>query len=120
MPRPHPRGTRSSSRPARRSVGKPSQPAMPKRLSSVRETPDEMKRFYDGFKARMQQLGRAPEACKIFFLIKPIIGDTDEAAQQQADALYAQAPVEAGLASLSTLMQLDLARYPLDQPLPAG
>jgi alkanesulfonate monooxygenase SsuD/methylene tetrahydromethanopterin reductase-like flavin-dependent oxidoreductase (luciferase family) len=28
--------------------------------------------------------------------------------------------VEAGLASLSTLMQLDLARYPLDQPLPAG
>jgi alkanesulfonate monooxygenase SsuD/methylene tetrahydromethanopterin reductase-like flavin-dependent oxidoreductase (luciferase family) len=36
-----------------------------------RETPDEMKRFYDTFKARMQQLGRAPEACKIFFLINP-------------------------------------------------
>src|SRR5215813_192114 len=85
-----------------------------------RETPEEMKRFYDAFKARMRRLGRAPEACKIFFLIKPIIGDTDEAAQQQADALYAQTPVEAGLASLSTLLQIDLATYELDQPLPAS
>ena len=68
-----------------------------------RETPDEMKRFYDAFKARMRKLGREPDECKIFFLAKPIIGDTDEAAQQRADALYANAPVEAGLAALSTL-----------------
>ena len=85
-----------------------------------RETPDEMKRFYDAFKARMHTYGRAPEACKIFFLAKPIIADTDEAAQQRADALYATAPVEAGLAALSTLMQLDLSAYDLDAPLPAA
>jgi FMN-dependent oxidoreductase (nitrilotriacetate monooxygenase family) len=84
-----------------------------------RETPGEMKRFYDAFKARMDRLGRKPEACKLFFLIKPIIGDTDEAAQQMADALYAHAPVEAGLAALSTLLQIDLSSYALDQPLPA-
>src|SRR5438105_1733991 len=76
-----------------------------------RETPDEMKRFYDAFKARMRTYERAPEDCKIFFLAKPIIADTDEAAQQRADALYATAPVEAGLAALSTLMQLDLSSY---------
>jgi FMN-dependent oxidoreductase (nitrilotriacetate monooxygenase family) len=83
-----------------------------------RETPEEMKRFYDAFKARMRKFGRAPGACKLFFLVKPIIGDTDEAAQQAADALYATAPVEAGLAALSTLLQIDLSTYALDQPLP--
>ena len=85
-----------------------------------RETPDEMKRFYDAFKARMRTYGRAPEDCKIFFLVKPIIADTDEAAQQRADTLYATAPVEAGLAALSTLMQRDLSAYALDAPLPAA
>jgi FMN-dependent oxidoreductase (nitrilotriacetate monooxygenase family) len=85
-----------------------------------RETPDEMKRFYDAFKARMHTYGRAPEDCKIFFLVKPIIADTDEAAQQRADRLSATAPVEAGLAALSTLMQLDLSPYALDAPLPAA
>ena len=85
-----------------------------------RETVDEMKQFYDAFKARVQKFGRKPEACQIFFLAKPIIADTDEAAQQQADALYGQAPVEAGLAALSTTLQTDLAPYDLDQPLPAS
>jgi alkanesulfonate monooxygenase SsuD/methylene tetrahydromethanopterin reductase-like flavin-dependent oxidoreductase (luciferase family) len=79
-----------------------------------------MKQFYDAFKARVRKHGRAPEDCKIFFLAKPIIGDTDEAAQQRADALYANAPVEAGLAALSTLLQIDLSTYALDQPLPAS
>jgi FMN-dependent oxidoreductase (nitrilotriacetate monooxygenase family) len=83
-----------------------------------RETPEEMKRFYDAFKARMRRLGRQPEECKVFFLAKPIVADTDEAAQQRADELYANAPVEAGLAALSTLMQIDLSTYELDRPLP--
>jgi FMN-dependent oxidoreductase (nitrilotriacetate monooxygenase family) len=83
-----------------------------------RETAEDMKRFYDAFKARMRTFGRAPEECKIFFLAKPIIAETDEVARQRADELYANAPVEAGLAALSTLLQIDLAGYDLDQPLP--
>src|SRR4029453_2568154 len=47
-----------------------------------RETPEEMKRFYDAFKARMGTLGRKPEACKLFFLAKPLIGYTEEAGEQ--------------------------------------
>src|SRR5207249_9318353 len=43
----------------------------------ARETVDDMKRFYDAFKTRVHKHGRAPEDCKIFFLAKPIIGDTD-------------------------------------------
>jgi FMN-dependent oxidoreductase (nitrilotriacetate monooxygenase family) len=83
-----------------------------------RETVDEMKQYYDGFKARVKKQGRAPDECKVFFLSKPIVGETDEAAQRRADELYAQAPVEAGLASLSTMMQIDLSTYDLDKPLP--
>jgi alkanesulfonate monooxygenase SsuD/methylene tetrahydromethanopterin reductase-like flavin-dependent oxidoreductase (luciferase family) len=79
-----------------------------------------MKQFYDQFKARVRKFGRTPEACKIFFLAKPIIADTDEAAQQRAAALYANAPVEAGLAALSTMIQTDLSTYDLDQPLPSS
>jgi FMN-dependent oxidoreductase (nitrilotriacetate monooxygenase family) len=86
----------------------------------ARETTEEMKQFYDQFKGRVRQFGRPPEACKIFFLAKPIIANTDEEAQQRADALYANAPVEAGLAALSTLLQTDLSTYDLDQPLPAS
>jgi FMN-dependent oxidoreductase (nitrilotriacetate monooxygenase family) len=83
-----------------------------------RETVEGMKQFYDSFKARVRKLGRDPDDCKVFFLAKPIVGETDEAAQQRADELYANAPVEAGLAALSTLLQVDLSTYDLDRPLP--
>jgi FMN-dependent oxidoreductase (nitrilotriacetate monooxygenase family) len=89
-------------------------------IIAPRETAEEMKQFYDQFKARVRKCGRPPEACKIFFLAKPIIADTDEAAQERAATLYATAPVEAGLAALSTLLQTDLSTYDLDQPLPAS
>ena len=86
----------------------------------ARETVDEMKQYYDAFKARVKKHGRDPDECKVFFLTKPIIGDTDEAAQQRADELYANAPVEAGLASLSTMLQTDLSTFDLDKPLPGA
>ena len=44
-----------------------------------RETVDEMKQYYDAFKARAKKQRRDPDECKVFFLTKPIIGDTDEA-----------------------------------------
>ena len=33
-----------------------------------RETVDEMKQYYDGFKARVKKQGRDPDECKVFFL----------------------------------------------------
>jgi len=38
-----------------------------------------MKQYYDAFKARAKKQRRDPDECKVFFLTKPIIGDTDEA-----------------------------------------
>src|SRR5262249_1708709 len=54
-----------------------------------RETTDEMKQYYDAFKARVKKQGRDPDECKVFFLTKPIIGDTDEAALRRADTGHA-------------------------------
>jgi FMN-dependent oxidoreductase (nitrilotriacetate monooxygenase family) len=85
-----------------------------------KETINEMKDFYAAFKARMRKFGRQPEECKIFFLCKPIVAASDSEAQALADELYARAPVEAGLAALSTMLQIDLAQFELDQPLPAS
>jgi FMN-dependent oxidoreductase (nitrilotriacetate monooxygenase family) len=85
-----------------------------------RETIDEMKRYYDQFKARVKKHGRDPDECKVFFLSKPIIADTDEEAQRRVDELCAKAPVEAGLASLSTMLQMDLSGFDLDKPLPGA
>jgi alkanesulfonate monooxygenase SsuD/methylene tetrahydromethanopterin reductase-like flavin-dependent oxidoreductase (luciferase family) len=85
-----------------------------------RETVDEMKQYYDQFKARVKQQGRDPGDCKVFFLTKPIVGDTEQAAQQRAAELYANAPVEAGLASLSTMLQIDVSQFDLDKPLPGA
>src|SRR4029434_2185695 len=59
-----------------------------------RETVDEMTQYYDAFKRRVKKHGRDPDECKVFFLTKPIIGDTDEAAQHRADEPYAHAPVD--------------------------
>jgi N-acetyl-S-(2-succino)cysteine monooxygenase len=70
--------------------------------------------------ARVRQQGRDPDDCKVFFLTKPIIGETDEAARRRADELYASAPVEAGLAALSTMLQTDLSTFDLDTPLPGA
>jgi FMN-dependent oxidoreductase (nitrilotriacetate monooxygenase family) len=85
-----------------------------------RETAAEMKQYHDQFKARVRKAGRRDEDCKIFWLTKPIVADTDEAAQRRADELYASAPVEAGLAALSTLLQTDLSTFDLDRPLPGA
>jgi FMN-dependent oxidoreductase (nitrilotriacetate monooxygenase family) len=85
-----------------------------------KETVSEMKDFYAAFKARMLKFGREPDECKIFFLCKPIVAASDDEAQALADDLYARAPVEAGLAALSTMLQIDLAQFELDQPLPTS
>ena len=65
----------------------------------------------------MRKFGRAPEECKLFFLAKPIIGDTDEAAQQTADGVR-QGAGRGRPGGASTLLQIDLSTYALDQPLP--
>jgi long-chain alkane monooxygenase len=85
-----------------------------------RETPGELPRCSEAFKARLGPLGRKPHACQRVCLATPILGDTDEAAPPRADARHAPAPVEAGLAALSTLLPRALSPDALEPSLPAA
>ena len=75
--------------------------------------------FYADLKGRMARYGRAPDDVKILPGLMPIIGRTDEEAQEKFDELQRLMPDETALHSLSRLTgDLDITKYPLDGPLP--
>jgi alkanesulfonate monooxygenase SsuD/methylene tetrahydromethanopterin reductase-like flavin-dependent oxidoreductase (luciferase family) len=58
--------------------------------------------------------GRAPEACKIFFGIQPILGESEAEAREKQEEHNALVPLEGGLAILSGHLDFDLSTIPLD------
>src|SRR5262249_59619466 len=70
------------------------------------------------FKARVKKQGRDPDECKVFFLTKPIIGDTDEAAQRRADGPYPHAPGGGGAARPSAQLPNGMSTHDPPAPLP--
>jgi FMN-dependent oxidoreductase (nitrilotriacetate monooxygenase family) len=75
----------------------------------------EMKKYRDDVRAHMVDIGRDPDSLKMLFIISPIIADSVEEAQ--AIKARNKPPVEARLASLSALFEIDLSRYDLDAPI---
>ena len=65
--------------------------------------------------------GRDPDACKVLFLVAPIIGETDAEAQEKkrARAARAAAQIPQRLAHLGKVTNIDFGRFDLDKPLPA-
>jgi FMN-dependent oxidoreductase (nitrilotriacetate monooxygenase family) len=78
----------------------------------------DMHAYSTALRRQLAEAGRDPSSCKIFFSIKPVMGDTLEMAQEKWARNYEQAPPEAGLSYLSAMMGLDMSRYDLDKPLP--
>jgi alkanesulfonate monooxygenase SsuD/methylene tetrahydromethanopterin reductase-like flavin-dependent oxidoreductase (luciferase family) len=78
----------------------------------------DMKAYSTALRRQLAEAGRDPSSCKIFFSIKPVMGDTPEAAKAQWALNYEKAPPEAGLSYLSAMMGLDISVYDLDKPLP--
>ena len=77
--------------------------------------------YRDDVRARMVAHGRHPDACKVLFLVAPIIGETDAEAQdkKRARAARAAAQIPQRLAHLGKVTNIDFGRFDLDQPLPA-
>jgi FMN-dependent oxidoreductase (nitrilotriacetate monooxygenase family) len=76
----------------------------------------EMKSFRDDVRARMATHGRKPDTCKVMFIVQPILGDT----QQEADAKrrrWREDPlnIEAKLAGISSITEVDFAPYDWDE-----
>ncbi|CAD6520838.1 Nitrilotriacetate monooxygenase component A [Paraburkholderia hiiakae] len=83
------------------------------------QTLDEAKQFYRDVKGRLARYGRRPEHLKIMPGIFPVIGRTQEEAQEKFDALQALIHPSVGLQLLSNMSGgLDLSQYPVDGPVP--
>jgi FMN-dependent oxidoreductase (nitrilotriacetate monooxygenase family) len=78
--------------------------------------PAQMKAFRDDIRTRMEEHGRDPDDCKVMFIVRPILGDTHDEAQAKRkrwfeDPLY----IEAMLAAISSITEVDFARFDWDE-----
>jgi alkanesulfonate monooxygenase SsuD/methylene tetrahydromethanopterin reductase-like flavin-dependent oxidoreductase (luciferase family) len=76
----------------------------------------EMKSFRDDVRARMATHGRKPDTCKVMFIVQPILGDTDEEADAKRRR-WREDPlnIEAKLAGISSITEVDFAPYDWDE-----
>jgi len=81
---------------------------------------DDMKSYYDDMKARAAKFGRNPDELKVFFIVKPVLGETEEEVEEKLNQLRhpPESAIYAALAALSSRMNFDLSVFPIDEPLP--
>jgi FMN-dependent oxidoreductase (nitrilotriacetate monooxygenase family) len=82
--------------------------------------PSEMKAFRDDVRARMEAHGRKPDDCKVMFIVRPIVADTEEEARAKRkrcfeDPLF----IEARLSGISSITEVDFAQYDWDEVPPS-
>ncbi len=80
-----------------------------------------MKAYRDDVRARAEKNGRDPDDVKVLFLVSPVIGATEEEARaKQARAAESRFAIEATLAGISSVTDIDFSAFDLDEPLPEG
>ena len=83
-----------------------------------KNTLEDMRAYVASTRAQLATAGRDPGSIKVFFSIKPVMGDTEVAAQARWQRNREAADVDAGLAILANFMGVDLLQFELDKPLP--
>lgn len=76
------------------------------------------KHFYQQFKQEMAGFGRAPQACKVLPGIMPIVGATQQEAEEKRRQLDALVDHQAGLSFMSASMNYDLSQHEPDELFP--
>ncbi len=79
---------------------------------------EDARSFYKSLKGRMPKYGRSPDSLVIMPGIMPIMGRTDQEAQDNYGAMQELLHPIAGLNSIAQVFG-DLSKLPLDEPLPA-
>lgn len=79
----------------------------------------EMKAFRADLRQRTVAAGRDPDSCKVFFVIQPTLGETDDEARERAVRRQAQreAQPELALAQMGTLTDIDFSAFDIDAPI---
>ena len=80
---------------------------------------DGMKAYRDDVRRHAVAAGRNPDDVKVLFLVYPILGETDaEAEARHQRMINSPGFVEAALAAVGTVTDIDFSGFDLDQPLP--
>ncbi len=86
---------------------------------TAHQTLENAKKFYDDLKGRLAKYGRTAENIKVMPGVSPVIGRTQDEADEKFAKLQSLVHPEIGLALLGELLgNIDLSPYPLDGPLP--
>jgi len=78
-----------------------------------------MKAYRDDVRRHMIAHGRNPEDCKVLFMIAPILGETEELAQEhkRRRAAVAEAQIPERLAFFGKLLNVDFSGFDLERPI---
>lgn len=88
-------------------------------IFTAQQTLEDAQAFYADVKGRLARYGRSPDRLKIMPGIFPVIGRTEQEAQEKFELLQELIHPEVGLGLLSGLVgSVDLSNYSLDDPLP--
>ncbi|PAD70390.1 nitrilotriacetate monooxygenase [Bacillus sp. 7586-K] len=82
------------------------------------QTIEEAQNFYKNVKGKLSKYGRSHDDLKIMPGVFPIVGKTEEEANEKQALLKELIPEKAGVGLLSSLISYDLSPYPVDGPLP--
>jgi alkanesulfonate monooxygenase SsuD/methylene tetrahydromethanopterin reductase-like flavin-dependent oxidoreductase (luciferase family) len=78
-----------------------------------------MREFRDDIRARAAKIGRNPEDIKVMYLVYPFLGETREEAYEQHRRLVSNpAYIEAAIAGIGQITDIDFSQFDLDKPLP--
>lgn len=87
-------------------------------IFTAQQTLGDAQAFYQDVKARAARHGRAPDDLKILPGFSPVLGETQSEAEDKEAQLHALVTPDRALAQLSMFLKVDLASYPLDNPVP--
>jgi FMN-dependent oxidoreductase (nitrilotriacetate monooxygenase family) len=78
-----------------------------------------MRQYRDDVRARAAAAGRDPDSIKVLFLIYPVLGETTaEALEKHRRMVTSTWFIEAALASIGTVTDIDFSQFDLDAELP--
>jgi FMN-dependent oxidoreductase (nitrilotriacetate monooxygenase family) len=79
----------------------------------------DMKKFTERFRDMLVEVGRSRDACKVFAIFRPIIGETETIAREKWEEQMSRTSLETGLATLSEQLGYDMSKFDPDEPLPS-
>lgn len=81
---------------------------------------DKMRAYREDVRARAEAAGRKPDDIKILYVVQPVVAETAEEARALHNRIHnSDRFAEETMLLVSSITDIDLSRFPLDEPLPA-